>query len=127
MDLSNNHMNAIEIVNKILDMPSKFYSEGNISIYTLLKNTGYFEMHNQIDELIIFSCLEAQKEKIDQWFDWSENKRVNTGWYLKEESEKFIVGYIKEGGNLNGSTYSDKRKACASFINKEIETIRTNN
>jgi hypothetical protein len=127
MDLSNNHMNAIEIVNKILDMPSKFYSEGNISIYTLLKNTGYFEMHNQIDELIIFSCLEAQKEKIDQWFDWSENKRVNTGWYLKEESEKFIVGYIKEGGNLNGSTYSDKRKACASFIKKEIETIRTNN
>ena len=120
-------MNKHQIIDirNIIFLPKQFYDENNISIYSLLKRSGYFDYYNQISEANIFDELTKYPECIDLWLNWSENKRSNSGWYLKEnENGKYIVGYFPAKENLNAIEYVDRTEACAVFIKREIEDIR---
>ena len=57
-------MNTNNIISSIINLPEKFYSLGNISIYSLLKETGYFEMYNQVDEINILNELVKKNRKL---------------------------------------------------------------
>jgi hypothetical protein len=108
----------------IIFLPKKFY-EGNASIYSLLKESGYFEQHNQISEADIFGELTQHLECIDQWLSLSKDKRSNSGWYFKEDdSGKYVVDYFPPKEGLKRIEYLDKVEACAAFIKREIEDIR---
>ena len=112
------------IIRDIIFLPKRF-SEGNSSIYSLLKESGYFGLHNQIGEADIFEELTEHLECIDQWLSLSENKRSSSGWYLKQnDSGKYVVGYFPPQENLITTEYIDKAEACAVFIKREIEDIR---
>ena len=108
-------------------MPSRFYTERNVSIYALLKETGYFELHNEISESNIYEVLIQHPECINQWLSWSEDKRSSSGWYFKQDEDgKYIVGFFPTSKDFNVNIYSDKTEACAVFIKREIEDIRDN-
>jgi sulfite reductase beta subunit-like hemoprotein len=113
------------IINKVISLATEFYNKSNVSIYTLLKETGYFEMYNQINEADILNELTIHPEFIDKWFSWSENKRSSSGWYLKQnENSKYAVGYFPANRDIAQIEYSDIKEACAAFIIREIEEIR---
>lgn len=106
-------------------LPNKFYLDGNSSIYTLLKETGYFDLYNQIREEDILEEIDKKSDCINQWLEWSENKRSNSGCYIKKDFNKnYIVGYYDINNTLIKFHYSDVAKACAAFIKFEIEEIR---
>jgi hypothetical protein len=118
-------MERNQIIKSIMSLPEKFYSEQNESIYTLLKETGYFELHAEINEKDIFDLLIQYPEHIKQWLNWSENKRSSSGWYFKEsENQKYIVGSFPDNGKLKTSEYTNAAEACSFFIKREIEDIR---
>lgn len=118
-------MGKVRTIQDIIFLPNKFYNEGNVSIYSLLKESGYFELHNQISEADIFEELTQHLEYIDQWLRWSENKRSSSGWYFREnESGKYVVGYFPFQESLKAIEYFDKAEACSAFIKREIEDIR---
>jgi hypothetical protein len=117
-------MNKSYIIKNIIFLPKRF-SEGNTSIYSLLKESGYFEQHNQISETDIFEELLQHLECIEQWISLSDDKRCSSGWYFKQaDNGRYIVGYFPPKGNLNTSEYNNKIEACAAFIKREIEYIR---
>jgi len=112
-------------IHDIIFLPDRFYSEGNVSIYSLLKESGYFELHDQISEADIFQELTQHLECIDQWLNWSENKRSSSGWYFREnENGQYVVGYFPLQERLKTTEYCDKTEACSAFIKREIEDIR---
>lgn len=118
-------MNTETLINSIVNLPEKFYSLENISIYSLLKEMGYFEMYSQVDEINILKELIRNPKCINQWLSWSEDKRSCLGWYFKQNGEnKYIVGYYPVKGNLKIIEYFDIKEACAAFIKREIEDIR---
>lgn len=120
-------MNKETLISSIVNLPENFYSLGNISIYSLLKETGYFEMYNQVDEINIVKELIRNPEYINQWLSWSEDKRSCSGWYFKQNGDnKYIVGYYPAKEDLKTIEYSDIKEACAAFIKREIEDIRKN-
>lgn len=120
-------MNAEEIINRIIYLPMKFKSLGNISIYSLLKETGYFEMYNQINEANIIEGLTKHPKCINQWLRWSEDKRTSSGWYFQQNRNgKYIVGYYPTKEDFQLTEYTDIYEACAVFIKREIEEIRKN-
>ena len=99
--------------------------DNNQSIYHLLESTGYFSNFDQINVAAIQSELKAHPDMIEEWLQWSENKRSNSGWYFKNENGTSIVGYYS--GSKDGNSilkYSDLSEACATFIKNEIEDIR---
>jgi hypothetical protein len=118
-------MNKDSAINNIIYLPGRFYKHKDVSIYSLLKESGYFELHDQISEANIFDELTKHSECIDQWLAWSANKRSSSGWYFKQnENGKYIVGFSPPNENLKVTEYFDIAEACAAFVKREIEDIR---
>jgi hypothetical protein len=117
-------MEKPHIIRNIISLPKRS-SEGNDSIYSLLKESGYFELYNQISEADIFAELTQHLEFIEYWLSLSEDKRSSSGWYFKQhDSGNYVVGYFPPKENLKPTEYLDEVEACAVFIKREIEDIR---
>jgi hypothetical protein len=120
-------MNKNDTIGQIICLPAKFNDpETNESIYSLLKATGYFELYDQIRESDIAKALAKQPECINQWLSWSDDKRTGSGWvFAKNSSGNYIVGYFPAAPGFEQKEYANIIEACANFIKKEIEEIRT--
>lgn len=91
---------------------------------SLLKESGYFEMYDQVNEAEITKALNEHPECINDWIMLSEDKRCSSGWYITEnENGKYIVGYYP-AEEFEITEYCDVKEACAAFIKLEIEAIR---
>src|SRR6202000_2497304 len=113
-----------DIIIKIINIPHGFYTLRDISAYTFLKNTGYFEIQYRINENDIVKELTNYPNIVNDWLSWSENKRVDSGWYFKATKNVYVVGYFALNKTVESEIYSDVIQACASFIKHEIENIR---
>jgi hypothetical protein len=51
------NLDNADILGQIVTMPRTFRGLGNISIFSLLEATGYFELHDQISEDDIRTAL----------------------------------------------------------------------
>ena len=119
-------MNITDTVIDLIYIPRKFEDLGNVSIYSLLCDSGYFETHSQISERTIREALRAHPETVDEWMRFSEDKRTNAGWYFRPSQKGYEVGYFSRSqGSVKSAEYSDRTEACAVFIKNEIEDIRT--
>jgi hypothetical protein len=114
------------IIEDIIRLTDRFYSLGDKSIYDLLKDSGYFEVNDQIQENDIADVLSQNPDLIEQWLIWSEDKRTISGWYFTEDKKtgKYVVSFYPSKSGLEKLEFSDKRLACAAFIKREIESIR---
>ena len=119
-------MNASNIATAVIQIPRTFGNLGNVSIFSLLKGTGYFEMHDQVSEAEIHEALIRQPECVDDWMLYSDDKRSSEGWYLKQgNGSSYTVGfYTGKASDNRQIQYSDRLDACAAFIKHEIEVIR---
>ena len=118
-------MNTEIIISSVVNLPDKFYKVKNVSIYLLLKKTGYFETHIEVDEANILKYLVSHKECVNQWLCWSEDKRNSSSWYFNEiEVGKYIVGYFPINEHFEPMEFSDIIEACTAFIKREVEDIR---
>lgn len=123
-----NAINNVDIAMQIVTMPRRFHSLGNISIFSLLKETGYFELHDQISEEDIRTALLCCPECIREWMQYSEDQRSSNAWYFTLNDEGlYETGHfdIKSVPNdTNRVQYANAIDACAAFIKHEIESIR---
>lgn len=119
-------MKVNDTLNGLINLPRKFNSVGNKSIYDLLKETGYFEIHDKISVESIRNRLAQSPEYVKDWILYSEDKRSSSGWYFKQEdSQRYVVGFLNGKGNNSHNEYADRFEACANFIKHEIDNIRT--
>ena len=94
-------------------------------MYSLLKDSGYFNTYNDIQELDLLSALSEHPEVINDWLLLSENKRTDSGYYFKQvKSGNYVVGFFSQNEGSKHNEYDNVQKACAAFIKKEIEEIR---
>jgi hypothetical protein len=117
-----------ELVLRILNIPRTFFNPTNDnSVYSLLKQTGYFREKDKVDEKTIINILEQNPEYTEDWLDWSANKRSDAGWYFKVGDDKgYTLGYLdSEKGIIKQEDYLDARTVCAKYIILEIESIRS--
>jgi hypothetical protein len=115
-------MNMAETIIAVIHLPRNFNNLGDVSAYSLLLDSGYCETHNQITESAIHEELIKRPECVGEWLNFSEEKRTSTGWYFQKGSKSYQVGYFPNGQLVD---YVDKITACAAFIKREIENIRT--
>jgi ribosomal protein L36 len=97
----------------------------NKSIFELLEETGYFQVHSKISEEVIEKQLKKYPEYVNEWISYSEDKRGDSGYYIKREGKIYIIGYLDKQGKIQILKKTNNRvNACAIFIKKEIEDIR---
>jgi hypothetical protein len=123
-----NTINNVDIAMQIVTMPRRFHSLGSMSIFSLLEETGYFELHDQISEDDIRTALLCCPECVQEWMQYCSDKRTSSGWYIRlNDEELYEIGYfdIKADHDTNRVQYKDAIDACAAFIKQEIESIRS--
>lgn len=120
-------MGTNSTVNDVVHLPRNFRDRGNVSMYALLREIGYFAVHEQVTEDAIHRALLEYPECVHDWMDWSEGKRTDAGWFFRREGETgYEVGYFPVCSDRHQVIkYPDEAAACAAFIKREIEDIRT--
>ena len=109
----------------VIRLPRTFYENGNVSVYSLLLDTGYFEEYELVSEAALCAAVREHSEYIKDWLSLSEDKRTS-GWYFQQtDQEHWEVGYVSASvGRIDPIQYSDPVMACAAFIKREVEDIR---
>lgn len=117
-------MNKQTVIKNLLSIPKNFQN-GDKSIYSLILESGYNELRDQISEMDILKDLSYCLECIDQWMRFSEDNRSTTGWYFKKNKYgKYIVGYSPSYKNFKIEEFTSANEACSVFIKRYIEEIR---
>ena len=117
-------MNTKDIILKVINLPHDFYRLKDVSVYRLLQDSGYFIGYNQISNDDILLELKHHNNAINDWINWSTNKRLNNGWYFERTNDGYVVGDHSTGQIAHKQFYNDATEACAAFIKNEIEDIR---
>jgi len=111
-------MNKAQIVISIVKIATDFNKMGNISINSLLEESGLKKFHGQILLKDLENELKANKALIRSWFEYSENKRSD-GWCITNDGDLYIVSKLNDiGTELESETFRDVAQACACFIHK---------
>jgi hypothetical protein len=111
---------------RVIRIPRELLNRGDKSMFSLLKDSGYFEALDQITKEALQNALLFNRESVRDWLQYSEDKRTTSGFYFKEENPgTYIVGYFPNTArNMKKLIFNNPVIACATFIKSEIEDIR---
>jgi hypothetical protein len=115
-----------EVVTAICRLPLDYKEIGSASAVTLVERSGYLPRRADVTTGRLAAALAEHPDWIQAWFDWSDDKRTDRGWYLVEAGPmEFWVGYIHLGASLRSEPlrFDDKGRACAVFIRHEVGQI----
>ena len=111
------------LILKLISLVRDFNQIRTVSIYELLQQTGYPNSAGQIAEQDLYKELVANPSFVNDWIEYSEDKRTDGGWYFKQAaSGKYLVGCAGNTG-IAETEYDDKIKACAKYIKQELDVI----
>lgn len=114
-----------ETIYNVLHLPARKSTYGDMSMRTLLEQTGYIDNYKNFGVKEILEGLNENATLADSWLTYSSEKRSNAGWYIQDnENGKYLVGYYPEDVDLPLRKYTEVNRACAVFIKQEIEDIR---
>jgi len=109
----------------VVRMPRTLVVRGDVSPYGLVENSGYFDRHVEITPDLLRLVLSGDPTLVDDWLEYSENRRTSAGWYLCRTTTGFGVGFLGgDGRKVDEHTYVDGIEACAVFIKNELEEMR---
>jgi hypothetical protein len=117
--------NVKKIALALIHLPRNFRDLENKSIYTLLKESGYFEAHDRVPESAIRDVLLDFPECVREWAMFSEDKRTSYGWFWRRRAKgRHEIGcQPKSGDTAQLIEYLDETDACAAFIKREVDEI----
>jgi len=113
------------VIEKIIQIAHLYNKKGNVTINALIKESGYPSMSDQITETEIEAFLRRSPNLINEWLIWSEFKPAYPTWrFWKEDDGNYFVEYPTTGKELGNIVTTDKFKACAAFIKRELENFK---
>ncbi len=102
-------------------MPIEFREKQNVSMYELLRESGYFEKPTQITEEMLEIYFNKNPELIKAWLQESEDTRSSPAWYFKKGM--FFRWHVGIYPGNEKQSFSSQSKACAYYVKKYIENI----
>jgi hypothetical protein len=110
---------------EVARIPQVFLQRGDISVYGLLQESGYFERFAAVTAEVLRTVLAREPSLVSDWLTYSENKRADAGWYFRQEPIGYVVGCVAhDGSQTRKNTYADRIEACSEYIKAEMEDIR---
>jgi hypothetical protein len=117
-----------DIATEIVTIPRKFHTR-DMSIFDLLKETGYLELHKEVSVSDIRNALALDPACVQEWMQYIDDQRCSSSWYFALNDEGlYEVGFYDSNTDPARSdqvVYENAMDACAAFIKHQIESIRT--
>ena len=118
-------LQLLNIIEKVINIPISFNIRNNISQINLVHESGYNEEYDRVTEQAIAETLKMHPHLINEWLQWSEDKRSFPTWHFsKADSGKYYVDYSDENAGFATIISTDRFQACAAFIKREVEFDR---
>jgi len=114
-------------INSICSIAKDFRESNNKNMYLLVKERLAKQSNSSVNKKNIIECLKLNPVFIKSWLLYSEDKRSSSGWYIKENLNHWIIGYLDNGVIENEKVFESKYEACAEFIISEINSILQSN
>jgi hypothetical protein len=113
-----------QFVDDVVSLAGRYRNQEELSIYDMLMRTGYPERRGSLTNETIRKALARVPERIDEWLDYSADKRSSTGWYIQRANGQFEVGNRRHDGSVaQRRSYSDLEQACGDFVLHELNEI----
>lgn len=110
-------------IKKICTLPLDFKTLDK-SASVLINESQFIVFHKDITTNEIENYLTNHISLIEEWKDWSYNKRSLPGTYLSLTDKENLVGFIdKNGKRLFVNSFYSPSEACAEFILREATDI----
>lgn len=77
-------MSTNALIASVCNLPRDFHSVGTKSVITILHEAGYFDHHTQVSVAAVRAHLAKVPELVNDWINYSADKRASSGWYLNE-------------------------------------------
>ena len=107
-----------DVVARVCEIPWTFRRDPDATVRSLLEASGYERFRDKVTPEALQAHLRSRPELAEAWARYSEDKRVESGWYL----EGLVVGYYQPGqGMVRRERHPDPVQACAAFILKELD------
>jgi hypothetical protein len=114
-----------DLCRNIVIFPRVTSQDENVSFYSLLRKSGYFEMHDTITIEAIRESLLEYPDYVNDWIQYSEDQRCHPTWFLQRNGMDYEVGFISlDTDDIPLTKFSDPLEACATFIKYTIEGVR---
>ena len=118
-----------DIAKEIVTIPRKFHTR-DMSVFDLLKETGYCELHDQVLVSDIRKALARDPACVQEWMQYSDDQRCSSSWYFgfDDDEGRYEVGFFDIKADPNSSNrvqYENATDACAAFIKHQIEALQT--
>jgi len=115
----------LSIARNVLEIPRRIREDENLSLISALDATGYGLVYDQIGVSELMSALYEDITFIDDWIQYSEDKRVPQGWYFKRIDGAAVVGFnAPHQRSAETMSFVNAQEACATFVKLEVESIR---
>ncbi len=115
-------------ISKVCSIARNLKIYQNKSVIQLLKESGYFENSSSITIEDIEQYLIDHPSYVNDWINFSSDKRTSEGWYFLQEGPDWIVGYLEDTTNgfarIREEKFPSSIKACAVFIMKETNNLK---
>jgi len=128
-NISNDNIN--KIIENVVKMPFEMYTKRSISIHKLFKKSGYCNYCDFINENNIKNYLFENRKYINDWINYSDDKRVDKGYFIRKiVNNKYEIGLLNiyDKNNkikiIKEFNLSEEIEACAYFILLELEDFR---
>src|SRR6476646_6091448 len=109
----------MNIATEIVTIPQRMHSTDK-SPFTLLKQTGYFELRDQISVSDIREALAHNAACVQEWMQYIDDQRCSSSWYFVLNDEGlYQVGFYDSNtdpARSNQVVYENAMDACAAFI-----------
>ena len=93
---------------------------GTKSSLQLVKESGALEHVSVLAVSKIGEFIGHNSNLVDEWLNWSNNKRTSSGWYFTTENDGYVVGFSPNGETLH---FDQPVTACSEFIIREFRSI----
>jgi hypothetical protein len=98
-----------------------YHAMRTVSARELIARSGYGDRWRSFSVELLVATLRQHPDWVDAWFQWSEDKRVSSGWYISRRGESaFDVGQYP---TVPPVRYGDRTEACAVFVRYELASI----
>ena len=113
-----------DVIAKVCAIPSDF-RRNDATIRSLAEASGYEPARDAVTVETLQTHLKAHPDQVEAWLAYSEDKRVESGWYLETRPARgFVLGYYQSGKGMGRQEhFPDAARACAEFIKKEMDSL----
>ena len=111
----------MDLIAKVCEIPARMKARPDVSASSLVDESGYRGAPTALRVEAVVSYLAQHPALLDGWIGYSADKRVSSGWYIRENAgARLEVGYYPQGECLY---FDDRHRACAEFIIREVRSI----